>query len=508
MVEEEGDENVEIADVYYLLKSLKYLGYKINPPVENDIVKLTESVIKDEFNPIQNGAGVKLNEYKLLTAYRILSIYDILGMSLKLNEGFEPWIINKWQNWSSDNIPEELPGVAKTHQLLQLVGYSNDEILTYWDCSQVIKSYLKTLPKEEKLDFIALEAIQTLLAELELNQTFPESVIKKLAKSQNRDGGFSITNNSTSDCRGTYIVLDILSKHDALNRIDLEAVENFILFHTVLDGGYSLHYQQDPGFDQTFAVYWFLKNAPDEWSRQIDIQETSPNDIYPDKPFTPKELFKAKTIHNQIGGALPTVEVDDFVDTYLNTISLDAIPTQDLLENVYYSLQLDYSFSTARYRNSMNNTIINSIIDTRNANGGFGEKETSSILETYYAVYSLRYIGHQLSNNENIVNWLYDHQNEDGGFGKQSTDNSVSDIVSTYFAIRTLMTLGADIENHQLVHSWVNNLRHVNGGWAKYSSDIQQFGPRIRFSVLAADLLRRLGQQTNADEAVPYFADK
>jgi len=504
----EDNKDIGISDIYYATTSLEYIGLPLDSSEVDNVLESTKSVIGDKNHLTRNRVGFKPDEDNLLAIYRLLCIYDILDVPLEPNEEFESWVIDQWQNWSLNDLPEELPRVAKIFKLLQFFGCDSNDILGYRDCSREIGSYLRTLPEKEKLDLIALEATHTLLTDLRLDQTFPESVIQKLAKSQNRDGGFSLTGNSTSDCRGTYIVLDILSKQDALDNIDQEAVRNFILFHAVLDGGFSLHYQQEPKFDQTFAIYWLLKNSPDECYDVIDIQNTSPDGLYPDEPFTPKELFKMKTIHDQIGGTLPTIEIADFVDEYLDTVSSHAIPMQNMLENIHYSLQLDRDFSTARYRNSTDDTIASTILNTRNANGGFGESDTSSILDTYHAVSSLKYTGNQIPSRTQTINWLRDHQNEDGGFGKRPNKDSISDIVSTYFAIRTLMTLDVEIDNHRLVQSWIGNLRHVNGGWSKYTGDAQEFGPRARFSVLAVDLLRRLGKQACSGKTVPFSASE
>lgn len=494
-----GTEKVELDDIYFGTKCLELLDITIDRTRTDEIIEMVETVADRTPSAIRDGVAVDSAQYELKTVYWLLDIYDTLDVPLEPNAEFESWLTERWRRWESSDFPEKASNMLQTYRSLRFIGYDRDEILNIWDPRDEIAPIVSNSANwstDEEFALLNLASTQDLLTEIELDETLPDSVVRSIATSQNRDGGFSLLADSVSDCRGTYITLDILSERGEIDTIDDEAVLNFVLYNTVPQGGFSLHYRQDPGFDQTFAVHWLLSNKPEECDMATGVDSSIPDGLYTAEPLTPNKLYKILTIHERSEESPPTVDVDAFVDAYLNSVPSLDVPEQDLLKNVYFSLLLDRDFaSESRYRDSSDETVVNLLLETRNEGGGFGEGEPVPILETFHAVHSLLYLGYLPSGREQLVDWLGTHRNDDGGFGEQAESDSLSDVVSTHFAVRTLSLLGAEIDDIESIRSWLRDLRHANGGWPR-GVDTQHDTSGIRPTVLAVDLKRRLDELT------------
>lgn len=501
-----GADDVRLDEIYCGTKCLAHLDISIDRTEADEIIGMAETVTDCTHPPIREGAAVDPAQYDLRTVYRLLAIYDELDVPLAPNAELESWLTERWRTWGSSDLPEEMSKMLKNHRSLRFVGYDRDEILDIQDPRDEIASIVSRSANwstNEEFDLLDLGSTRDFLTEMELDETLPDSVVRSLAASQNRDGGFSLLADPTSDCRGTYITLKILSDRGEIDTIDSEAALNFVLYNAVSRGGFSLHYRQDPGLDQTFAVHWLLSNTPEGNDVASDVGRTIPDGLYTEEPLTPNELYKILMIHERAEDTPPTVDVDAFIDAYLNSVPSLDVPEGDLLKNVYYSLLLDRDFATeSRYRDSADETVVDLLLGTRNEDEGFGEGEPVPILETFHAVHSLLYLGYQLSGRERIVDWVRAHRNDDGGYGERTESDSLSDIISTYFAVRTLSLLGAEIDDIESIRSWLRDLRHVNGGWSRGAHD-QHNSPHIRYTVLAVDLKRRMDELAEEDGAEP-----
>jgi hypothetical protein len=491
-----GPEDSQLGDIYFGTKCLELLDVTVNRAQTNAIIEMAEAVTDGIPSAIREGAAVDPAQYALKTVYWLLYVYDTLDVPLDPSAEFESWLTERWRAWGPSDFPAKMSNMLQTYRSLRFVGYDRDEILNVRDPRDEIASIVSrsvNWSTTEEFALLNIGGARDFMAEMELDETLPDSVVGDVAASQNRDGGFSLLAAPISDCRGTYIALYILSGRDRTDAIDCEAVRNFVLFKTVSSGGFSLHYRQDPGFDPTFAVHWFLSNTTKGYDVATNLGRTIPEELYPDELFTPTKLYKVLTIHERVEEPAPTVDIDAFIDTYLHSVPSLEVPEQDLLKNVHYSLLLDRDFaSEPRYRDSTDETVIDVVRETRNENEGFGDRAPVPVLETFHAVHSLRYLGRSPSD-QSLVRWLRDHQNDDGGFGEPAGIDSRSDIVTTYYAVRTLSLLGAEIADIASIRSWLHDFRHVNGGWPR-GTHAQYDSPRIRYTVLAMDLKRRLDE--------------
>lgn len=502
-------EKVKLDDIYFGTKCLELLDVTIGRTRADDIVETVETVTDRTPSAIREGGAVDSAQYDLKTVYWLLDIYDTLDVPLVPNAEFESWLTERWRTWGSSDFPEKMSNMLQTYRSLRLVGYDRDEILDVRDPRDEIAPIVSRSANwstSEEFALLNIGGTRDFLTEMELDETLPDSVVRSIAASQNRDGGFSLLADSISDCRGTYITLKILSERGEIDTIDSEAALNFVLYNAVSRGGFSLHYRQDPGLDQTFAVHWLLSNTPEECDVATDVERTIPEGLYTEELLTPNKLYKILTIHERSEDPPPTVDVDAFIDAYLNSVPSLDVPEQDLLKNVYYSLLLDRDFAIeSRYHDSADETVVDLLLGTRNEDEGFGKGEPIPVLETFHAVHSLRYLGYQLSGRERLVDWLCTHRNDDGGFGERTESDSLSDIVSTYFAVRTLTLLGAEIDDIESIRSWLRDLRHVNGGWLR-GAHAQHDSPGIRYTVLAVDLKRRLDELAKQNGVEPSIA--
>jgi prenyltransferase beta subunit len=489
-----GTEDVELDDLYFGTKSLKLLNETISQSKADEII---ETVTDHTSLATQEGTTADSAQYDLKTVCWGLDIHNTLNASIRPNAELESWLTELWRAWKSSELSEHMSDIFHNYRSLRFIGYNRDEILNIYDPRDEITRIVNT-PKNwsagEEFDLLNIGRTRDLLTKMEIDETLPDSVVQSIVTSQNQDGGFSLLADPISDCRGTYIVRNLLSQRREIGTVDDKAVLNFVLYNAVSQGGFSLHYRQDPGFNQTFAIHWLLSNTPKEYDTAADREYTIPDELYTEEPLDPNKLYKILTIHERTGDSPPTVDVDAFISTYLNTAPSLNVPEKNLLKNVYYSLLLDRDFtSESRYRDSSDESVISSVLNTRNEDGGFVEGEPFRALETFHAVYSLQYLGYQLSDRDQLINWLRAHRNEDGGFGEQIENDSASDIFSTYFSARTLLLLDAGINENQSIQSWLDDICHINGG---YSRGSQYDNPSIRYTVLAIDLKHRLGELT------------
>lgn len=501
-----GSKEDQLSNIYFGVKCLELLDSTIVRTEADKILEMVETVTENTPSAIREGTGVDTSKYELKRVYRLLEIYDALDVPLNPNAGLESWLTDCWRTWKSSDFPEKMSNMLQTYHSLRFLGYSHDEILHIRDPRDEVTSFVSNSTNwstNEEFNLMNIAGTRRFLTEMELDETLPDSVIQNLATAQNRDGGFSVLGDPVSDCRGTYITLKTLSDRRKIDVIDSESALKFVLFNTVSQGGFSLHYRQDPDLNKTFSVYWLLTNMPKECDLATDVGQTIPDGLYTEEPLTPHKLYKILTIHEHAEGSPPTVDIDAFIDTYLNRVPSLQVPEKNLLKNVYYSLLLDRDFADqSRYRDSANETVIDLLLATKNEDGGCGEGEPVPVLETFHAVHSLLYLGYEVPDRERLVDWLRAYRNDDGGFGERIENDSLSDIVSTYYAVRALSLLDAEVTDVESIRSWLCDLRHTNGGWLR-GPHAQHKSPRIRYTVLAVDLKQRLNEFTEQNGAKP-----
>jgi len=130
------------------------------------------------------------------------------------------------------------------------------------------------------------------------------------------------------------------------------------------------------------------------------------------------------------------------------------------LETVCYSVEI---LTLLGYRKSLGE-ISKLVLKFLNDDGGFGIRNNSEIITTYFALFTLHLIGHSLEKPRKTINFIKKCQNQDYGFASAPRVYSHF-IEDTYYGIKSLELLNEKIDRPEQTFKFILRCQNKDGGF-------------------------------------------
>jgi hypothetical protein len=130
------------------------------------------------------------------------------------------------------------------------------------------------------------------------------------------------------------------------------------------------------------------------------------------------------------------------------------------LETICYSVEI---LTLLGYRKGLSE-ISKLVLKFLNDDGGFGIRNNSEIITTYFALFTLHLIGYSLENSKKTINFIKKCQNKDYGFA--SAPRTYSHFIEdTYYGIKSLELFNEKIDKPKQTFKFILKCQNEDGGF-------------------------------------------
>jgi len=339
------------------------------------------------------------------------------------------------------------------------------------------RSSVKDTDADVSSTFNVIKALTLLSASIP-NRT---DVVLYLRDHQNVDGGFGYQTNREAGIIWPSTIVHTVRGLQALDLLgevpdfEDEAVD-FVTGLQVTEGGFSNVGGGTAWISYTYNAITSLRLLGETVPRTEDIESFVKSNQLASGGFIEHSLDDREGIHTThyatavldlVGAAYNAVTITDFAGAHL-TGRLDG----GFGEYPGIASTMRVTFDAVSALNLIGRepadppAVVDYVEGLRNADGGYGEYDSSNVESTYRAILTLRLLGSVLRDADMTIDFLRSCQNNDGGFG--FSNGYISRGAYTYRAIRALDLLGVRPFNVEGAITYIRSLQNDDDGFGNY----------------------------------------
>jgi hypothetical protein len=448
-----------IRDYYLAITTLQNRNMSIqNPQISVQTIRKFRRPDGSYCNTIyRTNNTCKEKDGTLLATY--YAVETLAALDKPIPNQTKAWLRTYWRNDSNFHGRKSLPGIDKLLHTFQIANIDPSSLPEFekrraWLVSQ--GQSISHRVKNGSARLIPLQAYMSAIQMLDIEPSFSETELTHyIASQQLPDGGWSIVNENTSDIKGTYLALSLVS--DRPQTIDRQAVRELLRIHSLHGGGVAPIYRTNPSLQSSYyavRVLSLFDHDLDNQSRLTnwfdDIRGTSQS---------LKQLYYAHVLATTLNTSQPASQsvhhrLRSFFKRHMN---------RSKLERLYYAVELakivSYDYNETRVHHY--------VLQLQHDNGGFGA-QVSRTDSTFYAVRLLRQTGGIPSSVRNrVLQWTEAQRINGSGYAFRSGGRRTQRayVYSTYTSVAIQWLLDDPIEQPAAIRSFLRRARNVDGGF-------------------------------------------